>query len=114
MQSNGGIIAAGEASAYPCRIVESGPAAGVISAAYFGTLLGRKNIIAFDMGGTTAKAGLIENGEVRLAAGRRSAPALIRRACCGAVAISSERPPSILRRSGQAAVRSFASTKVVC
>jgi N-methylhydantoinase A len=70
MQSNGGIIAAGEASAYPCRIVESGPAAGVISAAYFGALLGRKNIIAFDMGGTTAKAGLIENGEVRLAAGQ--------------------------------------------
>jgi N-methylhydantoinase A len=70
MQSNGGIIAAGEASLYPCRIVESGPAAGVISAAYFGSLVGRKNIIAFDMGGTTAKAGLIENGEVRLAAGQ--------------------------------------------
>jgi N-methylhydantoinase A len=70
MQSNGGIIAAGEASAYPCRIVESGPAAGVISAAYFGTLLGRRNIIAFDMGGTTAKAGLIENGEVRLTSGQ--------------------------------------------
>lgn len=70
MQSNGGIIAAREASAYPCRIVESGPAAGVISAAYFGALLGRKNIIAFDMGGTTAKAGLIENGEVRLASGQ--------------------------------------------
>jgi N-methylhydantoinase A len=70
MQSNGGIIAAAEASAYPCRIVESGPAAGVISAAYFGSLIGRKNIIAFDMGGTTAKAGLIENGAVRLAAGQ--------------------------------------------
>ncbi len=70
MQSNGGIIDSNEASLYPCRIVESGPAAGVISAAYFGSLVGRKNIIAFDMGGTTAKAGLIENGEVRLAAGQ--------------------------------------------
>jgi N-methylhydantoinase A len=70
MQSNGGIIDAGEASSYPCRIVESGPAAGVISSAYFGSLVGRRNIIAFDMGGTTAKAGLIENGEVRLASGQ--------------------------------------------
>jgi len=70
MQSNGGIIAAEEASLYPCRIVESGPAAGVIAAAYFGSLVGRKNIIAFDMGGTTAKAGLIEDGEVRLAGGQ--------------------------------------------
>lgn len=70
MQSNGGIIAAREASDYPCRIVESGPTAGVIAAAYFGSLVGRRNIIAFDMGGTTAKAGVIENGQVRLAAGQ--------------------------------------------
>jgi N-methylhydantoinase A len=70
MQSNGGIIAAAEASSYPCRIVESGPASGVIAAAYFGSLVGRGNIIAFDMGGTSAKAGLIENGEVRLASGQ--------------------------------------------
>jgi N-methylhydantoinase A len=70
MQSNGGVIAAREASACPCRIVESGPAAGVIAAAYFGALVGRKDVIAFDMGGTTAKAGVIENGEVRLAAGQ--------------------------------------------
>jgi N-methylhydantoinase A len=70
MQSNGGVIAASEASLFPCRIVESGPAAGVIAAAYFGSLVGRKNIIAFDMGGTTAKAGLIENGEIRLASGQ--------------------------------------------
>ena len=70
MQSNGGVIAGAEASVYPCRIVESGPAAGVIAAAYFGSLVGRKNIIAFDMGGTTAKAGLIQNGEVRIAPGQ--------------------------------------------
>lgn len=70
MQSNGGIIAAQEASSFPCRIVESGPAAAVIATAYFGSLVGRRNIIAFDMGGTSAKAGLIENGEVRLASGQ--------------------------------------------
>lgn len=70
MQSNGGVIAAREASLCPCRIVESGPAAGVIAAAYFGALVGRKDVIAFDMGGTTAKAGVIENGEVRLASGQ--------------------------------------------
>jgi N-methylhydantoinase A len=70
MQSNGGIIVAAEASKYPCRIVESGPAAAVIASNYFGSLVGRRNIIAFDMGGTTAKAGLIENGEVRIAPGQ--------------------------------------------
>jgi N-methylhydantoinase A len=70
MQSNGGIIAWTEATRMPCRIVESGPAAGVIAAAHFGKLVGRKNLISFDMGGTTAKAGLIENGEVRQSAGQ--------------------------------------------
>jgi len=70
MQSNGGIIAWTEATRTPCRIVESGPAAGVIAAAHFGKLLGRKNLISFDMGGTTAKAGLIENAEVRQSAGQ--------------------------------------------
>jgi N-methylhydantoinase A len=70
MQSNGGVISWMEASRMPCRVVESGPAAGVIAAAHFGKLAGRKNLISFDVGGTTAKAGLIENGEVRQAAGQ--------------------------------------------
>ena len=70
LQSNGGIIAWTEATRMPCRIVESGPAAGVIAAAHFGKLLGRENLISFDMGGTTAKAGLIENGEVRQCSGQ--------------------------------------------
>jgi len=70
MQSNGGIMAWTEATAMPCRIVESGPAAGVIAAAHFGRLAGRTNLLSFDMGGTTAKAGLIENGEVRLSSGQ--------------------------------------------
>lgn len=70
MQSNGGVISWTEASRMPCRVVESGPAAGVIAAAHFGKLAGRKNLISFDVGGTTAKAGLIENGEVRQTAGQ--------------------------------------------
>ncbi|MBI2225614.1 MAG: hydantoinase/oxoprolinase family protein [Betaproteobacteria bacterium] len=70
MQSNGGIISWREATQMPCRVVESGPAAGVIAAAHFGKLAGRTNLISFDMGGTTAKAGLIENGEVRQSAGQ--------------------------------------------
>ena len=70
MQSNGGIISWAEATRMPCRIVESGPAAGVIAAAHFGKLAGRTNLISFDMGGTTAKAGLIENGEVRQSPGQ--------------------------------------------
>ena len=70
MQSNGGIISCATASKIPCRIVESGPAAGVIAAAHFGQLAGRNNLISFDMGGTTAKAGLIEQGEVRQSSGQ--------------------------------------------
>lgn len=70
LQSNGGIIAWTEATRMPCRIVESGPAAGVIAAAHCGRLVGCGNLLSFDMGGTTAKAGLIENGEIRQAAGQ--------------------------------------------
>jgi N-methylhydantoinase A len=65
MQSNGGVLHWQDAGRMPCRIVESGPAAGVIAAAHFGAIAGRKQLIAFDMGGTTAKAGLVENGNVR-------------------------------------------------
>jgi N-methylhydantoinase A len=70
MQSNGGVLHWQEASRMPCRIVESGPAAGVIAAAHFGAVAGRKHLIAFDMGGTTAKAGLVENGDVRQSDGQ--------------------------------------------
>ena len=66
MQSSGGIITAGTARAFPAYCVESGPAAGAIGAAALGEMLGMPNIIAFDMGGTTAKACLIEGGEPRL------------------------------------------------
>jgi N-methylhydantoinase A len=66
MQSSGGIISADTAREFPAYCVESGPAAGAIGAAALGEILGMSNIIAFDMGGTTAKACLIEGGEPRL------------------------------------------------
>ena len=62
MQSNGGIYTARIAREKPVHIVESGPAAGVIVAAHVGLLAGRPNVISLDIGGTTAKAGLIEDG----------------------------------------------------
>ncbi len=64
MQSNGGLASAAHAAAYPAHIVESGPAAGVVGAAVLAARLGEPRIITFDMGGTTAKAGLVEDGLV--------------------------------------------------
>lgn len=66
MQSNGGIISARTAAEKPIHIVESGPAAGVIGAARLAHQIGASKAIAFDMGGTTAKAALIEDGKVSL------------------------------------------------
>ncbi|MDP2900349.1 MAG: hydantoinase/oxoprolinase family protein [Candidatus Bathyarchaeota archaeon] len=59
MQSNGGLSTAGNVAEKPATIVESGPAAGVIAAAWLGELAGAGDIISFDMGGTTAKAGTV-------------------------------------------------------
>jgi N-methylhydantoinase A len=64
MQSNGGLASAGTAAQTPAKIVESGPAAGVVGAAILSARLGEARVITFDMGGTTAKAGLVEGGEV--------------------------------------------------
>jgi N-methylhydantoinase A len=64
MQSNGGILPARTAMLHPVQIVESGPAAGVVSARFAARLAGISNAIAFDMGGTTAKASLIESGQI--------------------------------------------------
>lgn len=63
MQSNGGMAAIDVASKRPATIIESGPASGVIGAAYLGRKLGINNVLSFDMGGTTAKAGTIFGGE---------------------------------------------------
>jgi N-methylhydantoinase A len=64
MQSNGGLTTAEDAAAKPMNIIESGPAGGVIGAEALSRSLSLPNIITFDMGGTTAKASLIENGNV--------------------------------------------------
>jgi N-methylhydantoinase A len=63
MQSNGGLMSAAAATAKPMHIVESGPAAGVVGAQALGRTSGIDHLISFDMGGTTAKAGIIERGE---------------------------------------------------
>lgn len=67
MQSAGGLMTGDVARDKPAVMVESGPAAGVIAASTLGNLLGFPNVISFDMGGTTAKAGLVERGRPKLA-----------------------------------------------
>jgi len=66
MQSNGGVMSYAAARRTPSRIIESGPAAGVVEAHQLSKRLGLKDVITFDMGGTTAKASLIEDGERNL------------------------------------------------
>ncbi len=62
MQSNGGLASSELARAYPIRIVESGPAAGVLLCAEVGREEGFDHVLSFDMGGTTAKLGAIDGG----------------------------------------------------
>jgi N-methylhydantoinase A len=62
MQSSGGIATAEAMQRHPVRMIESGPAAGALMASTYGELTGHSDLIAFDMGGTTAKLALIENG----------------------------------------------------
>jgi len=66
MQSSGGISKAAHVAERPGSIVESGPAAGVISAVEVGRRLGFADFIAFDMGGTTTKASLVRGGQITL------------------------------------------------
>jgi N-methylhydantoinase A len=66
MQSNGGVLTFNQAAEKPVYMVESGPAAGVIAANFVGGGLGHADIISFDMGGTTAKAGLIMKGRPKV------------------------------------------------
>lgn len=62
MQSNGGIMSARAARRKPAYMIESGPAAGVLAAARLAREAGLEKVVSFDMGGTTAKACLIESG----------------------------------------------------
>jgi N-methylhydantoinase A len=66
MQSNGGVSRFEVAAQAPINLVESGPVGGVIGAAALGALLGEANLITLDIGGTTAKASLVERGEIRV------------------------------------------------
>ncbi|MFO1061388.1 MAG: hydantoinase/oxoprolinase family protein [Dongiaceae bacterium] len=64
VSSNGGAARADLAAEKPCFFIGSGPAAGVVGAARLGVAAGTPDLIAFDMGGTTAKASLVEGGQV--------------------------------------------------
>lgn len=63
MQSDGGLITPPTAARFPIRLVESGPAAGALAAAAHARAMELHNVISFDMGGTTAKAALIVDGQ---------------------------------------------------
>lgn len=67
MLSSGGLTTARNAAALPVKILESGPAAGVEAARTLGAAIGIGTLVSFDMGGTTAKIGLVEDGEASLA-----------------------------------------------
>jgi N-methylhydantoinase A len=64
MQSNGGLTTARAAALTPGNIIESGPAAGVVGGQALARQIGIGKAISFDMGGTTAKASIVENGEL--------------------------------------------------
>jgi N-methylhydantoinase A len=66
MQSNCGVDTVNSARQIPITMIESGPASGIWGAAALGRLIGVQNVIAIDIGGTTAKCGLITKGEVKL------------------------------------------------
>jgi N-methylhydantoinase A len=63
MLSSGGISTVETASRFPLRLLESGPAGGALASAYFGSLANVPDLLAFDMGGTTAKLCVIEDGQ---------------------------------------------------
>ncbi len=67
MQSNGGVCDVSTATRFPVRLVESGPAAGALAAARYGTKMNAPSLLSFDMGGTTAKASIIDDGEPLIA-----------------------------------------------
>ena len=64
MQSNGGMIPSETARRFPVHVIESGPAAGVTGAYHLAKRMGIENVLTLDMGGTTAKAAIIEEGEI--------------------------------------------------
>jgi N-methylhydantoinase A len=73
MLSNGGLTHVAEAKRAPVQLLESGPAAGALAGAYFGHAAGLDRVLAFDMGGTTAKLALVDGGEPLVAYGFEAA-----------------------------------------
>ena len=73
MLSNGGLTHLAEARRNPVQMLESGPAAGALAAAHFGKDDGGGHLLAFDMGGTTAKLSLVDHGEPLVAYGFEAA-----------------------------------------
>jgi N-methylhydantoinase A len=69
MRSNGGVMTPEIATERPAAMMESGPVGGIIASAQVGRALGCRNVISFDMGGTTAKASLVRDGEPTMAPG---------------------------------------------
>ena len=67
MLSSGGITTLETAAKFPVRLIESGPAAGVLAASFYGAITDEQNLVSFDMGGTTAKMCVIRNGEPTMA-----------------------------------------------
>jgi 5-oxoprolinase (ATP-hydrolysing) len=67
MQSSGGLASPEMARRFPIRLLESGPAGGGIAAGHFGRLAGHRDVVSFDMGGTTAKICLIQDGQADIA-----------------------------------------------
>ncbi len=67
MRSDGGITSLAFASERPASLIESGPASGVLAAAYLAKAMGLARVLSFDMGGTTAKAGAILGGAPEIA-----------------------------------------------
>ncbi len=66
MQSNCGVDSLRSAARAPIKMIESGPSSGIWGAAVLGRLIGDANVIALDIGGTTAKCSLVEDGNVRI------------------------------------------------
>ena len=73
MLSNGGLTHVSEAKRAPVQLLESGPAAGALAGAWFGRNAGLERVLAFDMGGTTAKLALVDDGEPLVAYGFEAA-----------------------------------------
>jgi N-methylhydantoinase A len=67
MTSSGGVVPSSAAARTPVRLIESGPAAGAVAASEYARAVGERNVLSFDMGGTTAKLCLIADGQPQIA-----------------------------------------------